>query len=96
MKNIVITFFLAVILMGCADMNRTQSGALTGGMLGATAGALMGGDGGDAIAGGAIGAIAGGMIGNALDEQQEASIQRKLQYNTITPKHNKGYLKELL
>lgn len=77
MKNLFFSLFVSFILVGCADMTRTQSGALTGGMLGATAGAMMGDSGGDAFAGAAIGALAGGMIGNALDEQQQTTLQRE-------------------
>ena len=77
MKNLFFAVFVSLILTGCADMTRTQSGALTGGMLGATAGAMMGDSGGDALAGAAIGAVAGGLIGNALDEQQQATLQRE-------------------
>ncbi len=65
----------ALALTGCVTTQpmgeRTQSGAIIGGMLGAAAGAF-GNDsdpGMGALVGGAAGALAGGAIGAALDRQ---------------------------
>lgn len=63
------------LLAACADpysdINRTQAGAITGGLLGAMIGASSGGGNRTAatIAGAGIGAIAGAGIGAALDRQ---------------------------
>ena len=65
----------ALALTGCVTTQpmgeRTQSGAIIGGMLGAAAGAF-GNDsdpGMGAVVGGAVGALAGGAVGAALDRQ---------------------------
>jgi len=55
--------------IGCANMNKTQQGALSGAALGAVAGAgiaaIAGGYAGwGALAGAGAGALAGGILGN--------------------------------
>lgn len=57
---------------GCANMSRTQKGAVAGGAAGAAAGAALSDDDtkGAAI-GGVAGAVIGGLIGNYLDAQAE-------------------------
>jgi hypothetical protein len=65
---------LASLGGGCASMNNTEKGALTGGALGAGAGALIGSTKGKAgvgaVAGAAIGTVAGALTGHAVDENQ--------------------------
>ena len=62
MKIRILTVFALLLINGCASMNNTQSGTLTGGALGAGAGAAIGG----IIGGGkgaAIGAGSGAVLG---------------------------------
>ncbi|MCL2123688.1 MAG: cell envelope biogenesis protein OmpA [Desulfovibrionaceae bacterium] len=59
---------------GCANMNQTQQGALTGAALGAVSGvgiaAISGGYlGWGALAGGVVGALAGGILGNEYSKR---------------------------
>lgn len=69
-KTIVVISAAAVILAGCAGMNRQQKGTIAGAIGGAAAGAALG-DGSiwAAIAGAAIGGAAGNLIGKNMDEQ---------------------------
>ena len=75
-SRIVIFALLAALLLpvsACTNMNKTQQGALSGGVLGAGAGlgisALTGGSlGWGAAIGGALGGLAGGVYGH---EQQK-------------------------
>ena len=73
MKSRILVFTLAAALLlpatACTNMNKTQQGALSGGVLGAGAGlgisALTGGSlGAGAAIGGALGAVAGGIYGH--------------------------------
>ena len=74
-SRIVILVLLAALLMpvsACTNMNKTQQGALSGGVIGAGAGlgvsALTGGSlGWGAAIGGALGGVVGGIYGH---EQQ--------------------------
>ena len=62
MKIRILTVLALLLINGCASMNNTQSGTLTGGALGAGAGAAIGG----IIGGGkgaAIGAGSGAVLG---------------------------------
>lgn len=76
-----------IALAGCTDpaqvdanngYQKTQTGAVIGGLVGAVTGAAVSDDKGKgAIVGGAVGALGGAAIGNALD-RQEADLRRKL------------------
>lgn len=62
---------LALVIGGsaCTNMNKTQQGALSGGVIGAAGGAglsaIAGGNAGiGALVGGGLGALAGGIVGN--------------------------------
>ena len=61
-------------LAGCESMNKTEQGAVGGGLLGGTAGALIGSTTGHTGAGAAIGAglgaVSGGLIGNSIEESE--------------------------
>ena len=79
---------LILTLGGCESMTRTESGALTGGLIGATAGGIIGhqfGSGvGGALIGGALGAVGGGLIGNQLDEMDRRQLVENPSYLPIT------------
>ncbi len=63
--------------------NRTQQGALIGGLAGAVTGAAASDKSGKgALIGGAIGALGGAAIGNALD-RQEAELRAELQNDRV-------------
>jgi outer membrane lipoprotein SlyB len=64
-----------VLLTSC--QTQTQTGALTGGVLGAGAGAIIGQSPQGALIGGAIGALAGGLIGHSLDKKQQETIKKQ-------------------
>lgn len=64
-----LTLVLALGGAGCTNLNRTQSGALSGGAIGALGGAglsaIAGGNAGvGALIGGGLGALAGGVYGH--------------------------------
>jgi outer membrane protein OmpA-like peptidoglycan-associated protein len=62
---------------------KTQQGALIGGLVGAVTGVVVSDDKGKgAVIGGAIGAISGAAIGNALDKQ-EAELRQQLNNDEI-------------
>ncbi|WP_281968803.1 OmpA family protein [Roseovarius nanhaiticus] len=66
-----------------AAPNRTQQGALIGGLAGAVTGAVASDKKGKgALIGGAIGALGGAAIGNALDKQ-EAELRRDLENDRV-------------
>ncbi|HPF34275.1 MAG TPA: OmpA family protein [Candidatus Krumholzibacteria bacterium] len=71
-RSLILVLILALALTGCANMSRTQKGAVIGGAAGAAAGAALSDDDtkGAAI-GGVAGAVLGGIIGNYLDAQAE-------------------------
>ncbi len=79
-------------IAGCTDpaqvdanngYQKTQSGALIGGLVGAVTGAVVSDDKGKgAIIGGAVGALGGAAIGNALDKQ-EAELRQQLNNDDI-------------
>ncbi|MBK7338824.1 MAG: OmpA family protein [Saprospirales bacterium] len=80
MKNLrrgLIPIFLgvALILSGCASMNRTQKGAAVGTATGAAMGAVVGKASGNTALGAIIGAVVGGasgaLIGHQMDKQAE-------------------------
>lgn len=69
-KAIVVISALAVVLAGCAGMNRQQKGTVAGALGGAAAGAALGkGSVWAVLAGAAIGGAAGNLIGRNMDEQ---------------------------
>ncbi len=71
---------LAVCLAGCTtpygEPNRTETGALIGGLGGAGLGVMLSHyhPGAGAVLGGAAGAIAGGLIGNSMDQEARAPV----------------------
>jgi outer membrane protein OmpA-like peptidoglycan-associated protein len=79
MKKIRLSLFMilsvALILSGCASMNRTQKGAAvgtaTGGAMGAVIGRASGNTALGAIIGAAVGGAAGAVIGHQMDKQAE-------------------------
>ena len=79
MKNFktILTLFVAAALLlpGCASMNKTQKGAVIGTAGGAAAGAVIGRASGNtalgAIIGATVGGVAGAVIGNQMDKQAE-------------------------
>jgi len=74
-----------LLAVGCqtpeGGVDRTATGAATGGALGAGTGAIIGSQSGHAgegaLIGGAVGALAGGIIGNAMDQQQREILARQ-------------------
>lgn len=76
LKNSIIIFLsAALILQGCASMNKTQKGAAVGTATGTAMGAVIGRASGNtalgAIIGAAVGGAAGAIIGNQMDKQAE-------------------------
>jgi outer membrane protein OmpA-like peptidoglycan-associated protein len=70
-------------LQGMGGTNKTQQGALIGGIAGALTGGLASDKKGKgALIGGAIGALGGAAIGNALDKQ-EAELRRDLDNDRV-------------
>lgn len=68
-KILVLTLTMAVVAVGCADMNRQQKGAIGGAVAGAAAGALVSDNIWGVLLGAAIGGAAGNAIGKHMDEQ---------------------------
>ena len=76
LKNLtIIILSAALILQGCASMNKTQKGAVVGTATGTAMGAVIGSASGNtalgAIIGAAVGGAAGAIIGNQMDKQAE-------------------------
>lgn len=76
LKNLtIIILSAALILQGCASMNKTQKGAVVGTATGTAMGAVIGRASGNtalgAIIGAAVGGAAGAIIGNQMDKQAE-------------------------
>ena len=79
MKKMRMSLFIilsaALILSGCASMNKTQKGAVvgtaTGGAMGAVIGSASGNTALGAIIGAAVGGATGAVIGNQMDKQAE-------------------------
>jgi outer membrane protein OmpA-like peptidoglycan-associated protein len=65
----------SLLTVGCAQMTKTQKGAVIGSTTGGTIGALIGRKAGNtavgAVIGGAIGGVAGAYIGRKMDRQAE-------------------------
>jgi outer membrane protein OmpA-like peptidoglycan-associated protein len=74
-KIFVMLFTAALLLQGCASMNKTQKGAVIGTAGGAAAGAVIGRAAGNtalgAIIGATVGGVTGAVIGNQMDKQAE-------------------------
>ncbi|WP_324752390.1 OmpA family protein [Roseovarius sp. Pro17] len=92
-KSLLVTAGAALLLTTACDgtqgygtgmgANKTQQGALIGGLAGAVTGAVASDKKGKgALIGGAIGALGGAAIGNALDKQ-EAELRRDLQNDRV-------------
>lgn len=73
---------LAAILTGmsggCAHMNHTQAGALTGTAIGTVAGAMIGGHNGSAAAGAILGGMTGTGVGALAGSAEDAREERDL------------------
>ena len=73
--SLIIILGAALILSGCASMNRTQKGAAvgtaTGGAMGAVIGRASGNTALGAIIGAAVGGATGAVIGHQMDKQAE-------------------------
>jgi outer membrane protein OmpA-like peptidoglycan-associated protein len=73
--SLIIILSAALILSGCASMNKTQKGAVvgtaTGGAMGAVIGSASGNTALGAIIGAAVGGATGAVIGNQMDKQAE-------------------------
>ena len=76
LKNLTIIILgAALILQGCASMNKTQKGAVVGTATGTAMGAVIGRASGNtalgAVIGAAVGGTAGAIIGHQMDKQAE-------------------------
>jgi len=73
--SLIMILSTALILSGCASMNRTQKGAVvgtaTGGAMGAVIGRASGNTALGAIIGAAVGGATGAVIGHQMDKQAE-------------------------
>ncbi|MFA5117298.1 MAG: glycine zipper domain-containing protein [Candidatus Omnitrophota bacterium] len=90
MKNLTLMPVLvaALVLTGCETMGpKTQTGAVSGGLLGAAAGGIIGHQSGSGLEGAAIGAalgaLGGGMIGNAMDQADRKALAVNPDYLTV-------------
>jgi len=72
---LIMTFSAALIISGCASMNKTQKGAVVGTAAGGAMGAVIGKASGNtalgAIIGAAVGGATGAVIGHQMDKQAE-------------------------
>ncbi|WP_027186501.1 glycine zipper domain-containing protein [Desulfovibrio inopinatus] len=67
---------LVAALFGCTNMNKTQQGALSGGVVGAGAGAAITAiAGGNAGVGAALGGVVGGLAGGLYGHQEDMRNQ---------------------
>lgn len=74
-KNPVLALIAAIMISGCASMNKTQKGAVIGTAAGAGVGTIVGKASGNtalgAIIGAAVGGTTGAVIGRKMDKQAE-------------------------
>ena len=80
--TVLLVAFLAIGLVGCASLSKTDKGALIGGTAGAVVGGIIGKQSDNTAAGAIIGAAVGGatgaVIGNYMDKQAE-EMERDLE-----------------
>ena len=79
----------AAALAGCSSMNRTESGATVGGLVGAGAGALIGDAAGGkagkgALIGGAVGALSGAVVGKSEDKAEAREVRAASQAHALS------------
>ncbi len=88
-KGLFLAFLAAtLVLSGCETMGqKTQTGAVAGGLLGAAAGGIIGHQSGHglegAVIGTAVGALSGGLIGDQLDKTDRAAKATNPNYITV-------------
>ncbi|MCA9426781.1 MAG: hypothetical protein KC964_04100 [Candidatus Omnitrophica bacterium] len=75
MKKIVVLLIVGATLAGCSNLNKTQNGALMGGLAGAGIGQLAGGDTKSTLIGSGIGAAGGALAGNYAETQDQRRQQ---------------------
>ncbi len=75
MKKFVVVLIVGVALAGCSNLNKTQNGALIGGLAGAGIGQLAGGDTKSTLIGTGIGAAGGALAGNYAQGQDQKRAQ---------------------
>lgn len=78
-------FLFALLLSGCQNVPKQDSGALLGAVVGGVVGNQFGDGSGQVLAtfaGAAIGAAAGASVGRALDGYDRLQAQQALEYNS--------------
>src|SRR5262245_50953976 len=97
-------FGSSVMLSGCSSINgvnKTTTGAVTGGALGAGTGAIIGsasGEAGPGVAiGAALGTVGGALIGNQLDQEDAANreLEGQRSRNQEALEENRRLIEEL-
>ncbi len=87
----------AILLPGCASMNKTQKGAVVGTATGAAAGAVIGRAAGNtalgAIIGATVGGVTGAVIGKQMDKQAE-ELKKEVPGATVE-RYGEGIIVEL-
>ena len=84
-RTLFLTLSLVVVtslLTGCANMNRSQQGALLGTLGGAAVGSQLGPDDdrhSNALIGAGLGALTGYIVGNEMDKHDQAKVGRTLE-----------------
>ncbi len=77
-----VALVLAVIAGGCANLDKTQNGALLGAGAGALAGQGFGGDTKSTLIGAGIGGLGGALVGNQVQKSED---------NARAQAYNQGY-----
>ena len=75
MKKVLAVMICGAALVGCSNLNKTQNGALLGGLAGAGIGQLAGGDTKATLIGSGIGAAGGALAGNYAETQDQRRQQ---------------------
>ncbi len=73
-KRLCLALLLATVALlptGCASMNNTERGALTGGALGSVAGTLLGAATGNPKTGAVVGGLGGALVGGAMGAESD-------------------------
>lgn len=96
-----VSLFLGGCAQGFSGINKTTTGAVTGGALGAGTGAIIGsatGRAGPGVAiGAALGTVGGALLGNQLDQQDESNrqLEGQLSRNQEALDENRRLIEEL-
>jgi uncharacterized protein YcfJ len=87
-ERFVLGSLIAVLAVGCSNMNNTQKGAVVGGAGGTVVGAIVGKQLGNTGAGAAVGALTGMAAGALVGKSEDEAEARENAVRTAAYEHN--------